>query len=84
MKITIESTEKTVLLQTDTGEVPARMWQGETESGIPVFCFVTRIVPEITEADPHYSETIAEFDRDLRSCVPAESAGDEFEMRLII
>jgi hypothetical protein len=84
MKIIIESTERTVILQTADGRVPARMWQGKTATGIPVICFVTRIVPEITEADPHYAETIAEFDRDLRSCVPAESAGDEFEMRLII
>jgi len=39
MKITIESTEKLVTLN----GVPARVWQGQTESGIPVHCFVTRV-----------------------------------------
>jgi hypothetical protein len=39
MKITIENTSKIVTLN----GVPARIWEGKTESGIPVHCFVTRI-----------------------------------------
>lgn len=39
MKITIESTTKIVQLD----GVPARIWEGATESGIPVHCYVTRI-----------------------------------------
>lgn len=39
MKITIESTTKRVHLN----GVPARIWEGRTESGIPVHCYVTRI-----------------------------------------
>ena len=42
MKITIVSTDKIVQLN----EVPARLWTGETESGIPVHCYVTRISPQ--------------------------------------
>jgi len=39
MKIMIESTSKIVELN----GVPARIWEGHTESGIPVHCFITRI-----------------------------------------
>ena len=43
MKITIESTEELVKLDTGKGMVPGRIWKGKTESGIEVFCVVTRI-----------------------------------------
>ncbi|NOK64256.1 MAG: hypothetical protein GFH27_549323n5 [Chloroflexi bacterium AL-W] len=43
MRITIESTEKLITLRTDTGTVPARIWEGVSESGIPVIALVTRV-----------------------------------------
>jgi hypothetical protein len=39
MKITIESTTKTVRLD----GIEARIWEGATESGIPVFCFIALV-----------------------------------------
>lgn len=46
MKITLESTTKIVYLR-DEGQaghpVPARIWEGTTESGIPVHAYITRI-----------------------------------------
>ena len=39
MKVTIESTEKVVNLN----GVPARIWEGQTDSGIPLHAFVTRV-----------------------------------------
>jgi len=39
MKITIESTTKI----TNLDGVPARVWEGETESGIKLHCYITRI-----------------------------------------
>jgi len=39
VKLIIESTSKTVTLN----GVPARIWEGQTESGIPVHCYVTRV-----------------------------------------
>lgn len=65
MKITIESTGKIVELVYNGLCVPARVWQGETESGIPVQCFVTRIAPEIPKSHPRIDELTAEFDREL-------------------
>ena len=39
MKIRIDSTSKIVTVN----GVPARIWEGHTERGIPVHCYVTRI-----------------------------------------
>lgn len=39
MKITLESTSKIVELN----GVPARVWEGKSESGIPCHAFITRI-----------------------------------------
>lgn len=36
MKVTIENTDKLVELDLGETSVPARVWQGQTESGIPV------------------------------------------------
>ncbi len=58
MKVTLESTSKTVTLD----GVPARVWEGTTEGGIPCFAFITRIAP--AQADPP-AELCAEFERDL-------------------
>lgn len=55
MKIHIENTTRI----TEVSGVPARIWEGHTEAGIPVIVFVTRIAVE-READ------CAEFERDLR------------------
>lgn len=43
MKITIESTDKIITLVNNGAEMPARIWEGHTDSGIPVHCYVTRI-----------------------------------------
>jgi hypothetical protein len=50
MKITIESTTKMVELN----GVPARVWEGETESGIKLHCFITRVA--IDDDEPRQDE----------------------------
>jgi hypothetical protein len=49
MRIIIDSTSKLVELGAPNGggRVPARVWEGHTDTGIPVHCFVTRIAPTI-------------------------------------
>lgn len=60
MKITIKSTNKIVELN----GVPARVWEGQTESGIKVHCFVTRI-------DIDHDELRAyEFEKELHETTP--------------
>ena len=45
MKITIESTEKIVELN----GVPARIWEGTSESGVKVHCYITRVAIDKNE-----------------------------------
>ncbi|HLK38813.1 MAG TPA: hypothetical protein VKU41_18755 [Polyangiaceae bacterium] len=54
MKVTLESTDKVVTLD----GVPARVWQGHTERGVPCHAFIA-LVGVDREADH------AEFERDL-------------------
>jgi len=55
MKVTLESTSKIVELN----GVPARIWEGRTESGIPIHCYVTRVAVD-RGADA------SEFERELK------------------
>jgi hypothetical protein len=70
MKITIESTEKIVSLDIREDNhgisMPARVWEGITDSGIPVHCFVTRIAPTIDPDDPANAGKFTEFERELK------------------
>jgi hypothetical protein len=80
MNITSHPTSKIVDLQTDGGTVPARIWEGQTESGIPVHCFITRIAPTIPRDDPRQSEFIAALKE-----VEAPTAGViSYPLRLIL
>lgn len=55
MRITIESTSLVVKLN----GVEARVWQGTTDRGIPVQCFITRVAVERTE-------DASDFERELK------------------
>ena len=74
MKITIESTSKIVQLN----GVPARLWEGETESGIKVHCFITRV--GVDKDDPR----IGEFEKDLEEHSVPSPAIQSYPARLII
>ena len=74
MKITVESTTKIVELN----GVPARVWEGTTESGIPVHCSITRIACH-READG------TEFERELREQrAPMNPDIKAYPLRLIL
>jgi hypothetical protein len=55
MKITIENTTNLVTVN----DVPARIWEGHTESGIPVHCYITRIAV-------HRDEDTSQFEAELK------------------
>jgi hypothetical protein len=82
MKITIESTSKVVTLEIDGAFVPARIWEGRTETGIPVHCFVTRICPSIPEPLPGNVE--AQFRRELFECAQPSAPMAGIPLRLIL
>lgn len=56
MKITLEQTSQIV----NVDGVEARIWEGKTESGIPLTAFITRVA---VSAEDDY----AQFERELKS-----------------
>jgi hypothetical protein len=77
MKITIESTTKIVELKTDSGSVPARIWEGKTETGIPVHCYITRIA--VIE-----KEDTSQFERELKEQRAPSPEAEAIPLRLIL
>ena len=73
MKITIESTEAI----THLNGVPARIWVGETESGIAVHAYITRIAVE-------KKENTAEFEKELEQCDPSSPEIQSIPRRMIL
>ncbi len=74
MKIEIESTTKIVKLD----GVPARVWEGKTDSGIKVHCFVTRIAIDKNE------ERMGEFQNELQEQKPPSNAIEAYPLNIII
>lgn len=62
MKITLESTTKIVELKTAGGIVPARIWEGFTDSGIAVHAYITRIAASAKDPD------LSQFEKELSEC----------------
>ncbi len=73
MKITLESTTKIVELN----GIPARIWEGKTESGIPVHSFITRIAVS-NEHDQ------SQFDNELKECTIPSADVQCYPARLIL
>lgn len=77
MKITIQNTTKIVNLSTSGGTVPARIWEGQTESGIPVMAYVTRLS---TPANGR----LTEFENELQATTAPTAAAEAIPLRLIL
>ena len=73
MKITVESTTKIV----EFNQCPARVWEGVTETGIPVHVFITRVAVA-NEADT------SQFDRELRECRRPSPDVQAYPLRMIL
>lgn len=74
MQITIKSTEKIVHLD----GVPARIWEGETSTGIKVHCYITRIA--CNKDEPR----VEQFEKELLECVPPSDEIKGIPLRLIL
>ena len=84
MRIVIENTDKIVELVVNGCAVPARVWQGATEDGIPVQAFITRISPEIAKTHPDIDRLTAAFDRELKRQHDPRPSVDAIPLRLIL
>ena len=78
MKLIIESTGKIVELDLGRGAiVPARIWEGETDSGIKVHCYVTRVAVGKDQDQ-------AQFEAELRECRAPSPEVAAISMRMIL
>jgi hypothetical protein len=82
MKIQIESTTKVVEFQIGNARVPARIWEGHTEDGTPVHCYITRICPSIPQPLPKDIEE--KFAADLQEQAAPTSAVQSIPLRMIL
>ncbi len=77
MKVTLESTTKLVTLVINGQSVPARLWQGETASGVPCHAFITRIAVD-------KNENATEFEKDLKETVAPRAEFEVYPLRLVL
>jgi hypothetical protein len=77
MKITIENTSKVVTLQINGVEVPARIWEGVSEGGVPVMAYVTRITA------PRNADCI-EFERALKEVTAPSAEAAVIPLKMIL
>ena len=73
MKVQLESTTKIVELN----GVPARVWEGVTESGIEVHAFITRVAV-------NQEEDTSQFEQELQVCREPSADVDAYDFRLIL
>lgn len=81
MKITLESTTKIVELgiENTNAFVAARIWEGATDTGIPVHVYIVRIA---TEKNPPENEE--ELKKELLQCRTPSEGVQAIPLRLII
>lgn len=78
MKVTLDSTDQIVDLVTPSGTVPARRWEGQTESGIAVHAFITRIAV-------HKDLDASQFEKELQQTrQPSPDVAAAYPLRMIL
>lgn len=77
MIVTLHNTDKLVELNIDRVSVPARIWEGQTSSGIPCHAYITRIAVA-------NDRDAAEFERELLEQRPATPAIAHIPARLVL
>lgn len=82
MKITIESTSEIVILEHFEGSevlsIPARVWEGATESGVRVVCLIARIAVKDDQDCTQFEKELLEIKPPTMEAVRA------FPLRLVL
>lgn len=73
MTLTLKNTSKLVRVN----GVPARVWEGETSSGIRVICFVTRLAVLSTEDQ-------SQFERELSLQQAPSAEAEALPLRMVL
>ena len=76
MTVTLESTTKIVRLD----GMPTRVWEGQTDSGIPVHAYLARIAV----AEGREAEDYARFEQELQACRAPSPEVAAIPLRLIL
>jgi hypothetical protein len=76
--VTLHATTKVVELQTASGRVPARIWEGTTDSGIPVHAFITRIAVDRAEDTTQFATEL------LEQRAPSAAVAAVYPLRLVL
>jgi hypothetical protein len=80
MRVHLQSTTKVVELEVDGAIVPGRVWEGETEDGIPCAAIITRIAAD-------REQDLSAFERDLQECRdprPGGAGAEAWPTRLVL
>jgi hypothetical protein len=77
MKIIVESTDKIVDLIQDGVAIACRVWEGQTESGVKVHCFIPRIAAKD-------DQDLSQFERELQEKRRASPEICAIPLRLIL
>ena len=73
MRMTVESTSKVV----EINGVPARVWEGTSERGVKVICFITRVAVE-------RSDDCGQFEAELAEQRPPSAGAQTFPARMVL
>lgn len=74
MKIIIENTTKVI----EFNGLPARIWEGHTESGIKIHCYITRVAIDKDES------RAGEFEKELQEQKAPSPEIERIPLRMII
>lgn len=77
MNLTLQSTTKLVTLRINGVDVPARIWEGSSESGVPVHCYITRVAVA-------NDQDTSQFERELQEHAPPSPAVEAIPLRMIL
>jgi hypothetical protein len=80
MKLTIESTDRTVFVRasaTARDEIECRIWEGHTETGIAVQVLIPRIAV-------HKTQDCSQFEAELREHKPPSAEMLAFPLRMVL
>ena len=79
MEIIIHSTDRIVTLNSKGGgEIQGRVWEGNTDTGIPVVCVVTRIAAPLDRDQTEFRRELEEHE------APGDDAIAAFPLRMVI
>ena len=80
MKVTLQPTSKVLELRSANGIVPARIWEGETDKGVKVHAFITRIAIGVDEPP----DVVEEFQKCLKEEAAPSVEVAAYPLRLVL